>query len=268
MAEISVLLVGNTFRSEFREARAVLERFSRVVPAIDAATAAAVIETDEVAPDVIVVAQAYPGQFSAEAIDRLRRLAPLSPVIGLLGSWCEGEMRTGEPWPGTVRVYWHQWASPSERELGRLSRGECSSWGLPATATEEEHLLASVGQTLHEPSRQGRILVRSRQFDMQDWLAAACRMRGYQTEWLRAGRSVAAEDATAVIFDAADEVEAELEDLRQLARAVPGVPVIAVLGFPRVEDRDRALSAGAATVLSKPLFLHDLFWQMDELLGT
>jgi len=268
VAEITVLLVGSTFRWEFREARAVLERFSRVVPAIDAATAAAVIETDEVAPDVIVVAQAYPGQFSAEAIDHLRRLAPLSPVIGLLGSWCEGEMRTGEPWPGTLRVYWHQWASPTEQELRRLSRGECSSWGLPATATEEEHLLASVAQTPYQPSRQGSILVRSQQFDMQDWLAAACRMRGYRTEWLRAGRSIAAEDATAVIFDASDEIEAELEDLRRLARAVPGVPLIAVLGFPRMEDRGRALEAGAAAVLSKPLLVNDLFWQIDELLGT
>ena len=50
-------------------------------------------------PDVIVVAQAFPGQFSHQAIDRLRRLAPLARMVGLMGSWCEGEMRTGSPWP-------------------------------------------------------------------------------------------------------------------------------------------------------------------------
>jgi hypothetical protein len=30
-----------------------------------------------------------------------------------------------------------------------------------------------------------------------------------------------------------------------------------------VEDRDRALAAGAAAVLAKPLLLEDLFWQLD-----
>ena len=51
-------------------------------------------------------------------------------------------------------------------------------------------------------------------------------------------------------------------------RLGPTVPIVALLGFPRVEDRDRALAAGATAVLAKPLLLDDLFWQLDQLIGT
>jgi CheY-like chemotaxis protein len=271
MPEISVLLVGSTFRGEFREARGSLDRLSRVVPAMDVATAVAAIENGRVVPDLIVVAQAFPGQFSVESVDRLRRLAPLAPVVGLLGSWCEGEMRTGEPWPGAVRVYWHQWAARCQQELGRLQSGNCSSWGLPATAGDEEHLLAAVGpprSQCRQEDRRGQILVRSPEFDMQDWLAAACRIRGYQTEWLRPGQPAPAEDAAAVIFDFGEWLESELADFARLAGELPGVPLIALMGFPRIEDRDRALAAGAAAVLSKPLLVEDLFWELHSLQAT
>ena len=36
------------------------------------------------------------------------------------------------------------------------------------------------------------------------------------------------------------------------------------MSFPRVEDRDRVLAAGAAALLSKPLLLDDLFWQLER----
>ena len=61
MSDVCVLLVGSTFRAEFREARAALERLCRVVPAIDVAAAVAAIETGRAVPDLIVVAQAFPG---------------------------------------------------------------------------------------------------------------------------------------------------------------------------------------------------------------
>lgn len=43
-------------------------------------------------------------------------------------------------------------------------------------------------------------------------------------------------------------------------------PVIALLDFPRIEDYDRAMAAGAVAVVSKPLHLDDLFWQLDRAL--
>jgi DNA-binding NarL/FixJ family response regulator len=82
---------------------------------------------------------------------------------------------------------------------------------------------------------------------------------------LRGNGPHAWESAAAGIFDAGDG-DAEYETLRRLAADLRPAPVIALLGFPRVEDRDRAVAAGAAAVLSKPLLLEDLYWQLDRLL--
>jgi CheY-like chemotaxis protein len=69
--------------------------------------------------------------------------------------------------------------------------------------------------------------------------------------------------AAAAIFDASNLSQDESADLKQLAAALTPAPVIALLAFPRAEDYRRALSAGAVAVLSKPLAVEDLFWQID-----
>ena len=79
------------------------------------------------------------------------------------------------------------------------------------------------------------------------------------------GRRAAVAGAAAVIFDAAELAPGQCDALRRLAARMNPAPVIAMLSFPRVEDRDNALSAGAAAVLSKPVAVEDLFWQIEAL---
>jgi len=264
MPELTILIVGHTERAEFREALASLARLGRLMAATTIEEAVARLADGALAPDLIVVAQAFPGEFSAEALDRLRQLAPLARVLGLLGTWCEGETRTGKPWPGAIRVYWHEWQPRAEQELPQLSEGIGSSWSLPLTASEEERLLAQAEQPL-EP-RTGLIAIATRQFDMHDWLAAACRRRGSTTVWLRPPY-VSPEGLTAAIFDATDCQGEELQQLRQLTATLSPAPVVVLMDFPRVEDRDRVLAAGAAAVVSKPLLIEDLFWRLDHVTG-
>ena len=73
----------------------------------------------------------------------------------------------------------------------------------------------------------------------------------------------AVEGAVAAIFDATDLSAGEYDDLRHLTTALHPAPVIALLAFPRSEDHRRALSAGAAAVVSKPLAVDDLFWELN-----
>jgi CheY-like chemotaxis protein len=264
VSEISILLVGDSDRSEFREARSALGRLGRVADFPEVESAAAALSAGQVAADVIVVAQAFAGQFSQRAIDRLRRTAPLARVLGLLGSWCEGEMRTGKPWPGAIHIYWHQWPPRCDQELGRMCRGESSAWGLPPTAIEEERLLLGADSPM--PKQQGLIAIYTRLLEMQDWLSAALRRRGCSTVWLRPPHSPGVEGAAAAIFDGSDCRGQQLSQLEHLAATLRPAPIIALLDFPRVEDRNRALAAGAAAVVSKPLHLDDLFWELDRLL--
>lgn len=262
MPPLSILVIGDADRAEFYGARSCLDRWGTAHGLCTVAEAAAVLVAGEVVPDVIVVAQAFPGQFSHQAIDHLRRLAPLARIVGLMGSWCEGEMRTGSPWPGAARTYWHQWAARSGRELRRLAQRQSCSWALPPTATEEERLLASAAESW--PRCEGAVVIHTRSREMADWLSAACRSRGLAAVWQRPPTIARAEGATAAIFDGDDLREDEYRELRQLTASVHPAPVIALLAFPRVEDRRRAASAGAAAVLSKPLAVEDLFWELDK----
>ncbi len=263
VSELSILLVGNSDRSEFRPARSALAAWGQVVGFPSAKSAADALNEGLVTADVIVVAQAFPGEFSHRAIDRLRRAAPLARLLGLLGSWCEGEMRTGKPWPGAVRVYWHQWLPRCSREFERIRQGESAAWGLPPTATEEERLLMASDWP---PPQDGLIAIHTRLVAMHGWLSEALRRRGFSTVWLRPPHSARASDATAAVFDSSDCRDPQFSQLEDLATVLRPAPIIALLDFPRAEDRDRALSAGATAVVSKPLHLDDLFWQIDRLL--
>ncbi len=302
MHEIQILVVGDIHRTEFRESAACLKRSGVVEIAADVETARAALAQGRTAPEVIVVAQSFPGQFSHEAIDRLRRAAPLARILGLMGSWCEGEMRSGRPWPATARLYWHQWPARCRRQFRCLAVGKRCSFALPATATEEERLLADAVSPLHSGERQGvraetsgrwsvvsgqddtsnlksqinksiisnpqslipnpfggLAVVRCRSFETWDWLSAACRRRGLAAVWQRDGVVARVEGATAAIFDCDDLNDNELDGLRKLSAALRPAPVVALMSFPRIEDHRRALAAGAAAVLSKPLILDDLF---------
>ncbi|MGD0900705.1 MAG: hypothetical protein ABR915_22970 [Thermoguttaceae bacterium] len=260
MEQVSILLVGDTNRSEFRRAREVLDALGRVRHAPDAAAADAVLADPQWAPDLIVIAQAYPGQFSQAAVDGLRRRAPLARMVALLGSWCEGEMRTGRPWPGVIRLYWHESFARCCRQLRRLVEGRTSAWDLPATATEDERYLAAARTPW--PKRQGLAAISTRRLEMESWLAAACRECGYATVWLRPRSIARIEGAAAAIFDVADGGEAELADLRRLAAQIAPAPLVALADFPRIEDVERLEAAGAAAVLSKPLHVDDLVWAL------
>jgi len=263
---ISILLIGDTDHREFSRARDSLDALGRVTGVGNAEAAAELLADGEVVAEVIVVAQAYPSQFSHAAIDRIRRLAPLARVLGLMGSWCEGEMRSGKPWPGVLRVYWHQWPPRCDREISRMLRGQCSAWGLPITATDEERLLAASDERASDAT--GMIAVYTRRFLMADWLATACGSRGQSTVWLRPPRLARVDRATAAIFDGSALDDGELAKLKHLVVMLAPAPVVVLLDFPRVEGHRRAIAAGAATVLSKPLLVDDLFWELDRLLSV
>ena len=264
MPNLSILLIGDADRRVFRQARDCLFTLGHVQRAADAAAAAALLTDAQAAADLIVVAQSHPGEFSHADIDRLRQLAPLARIVALLGSWCEGELRTGRPWPANVRICWHQWPARAERNLRQLVAGRASAWTLPVTATEEERLLADADEPL--PTGRGLIAVSSPVFALADWLMAACGRSGYGTVWLRPPSRSNVERATAIIFDGSECRGEELDELRRVATELAPAPVVALLDFPRSEDCDRAHAAGAAAVLSKPLCLADLLWQLERVI--
>lgn len=260
MSEFVILCVGRTDRSEFRHVLPSLRPWGTVIATPDVPAALATLADDSLTPDVLVIAQSYPGEFVDEQIDKLRRVAPLARLVAVLGTWCEGEMRSGAPWSGAVRVYWHQWRPHCHLELERLRSGRESLWSLPSTACEEERCLAV--STRKHNLNAGLVDIVTEQYDVFEFLAAACLDRGYKPRWRRTHEEVRADAPAVVLFDAAGETVDELARFRQL-RVDKGTVVIVLTDFPRIADCDRFVCVGARAVLSRPFFWDDLFWYFE-----
>ena len=260
----SFLLLGDADRREFREARDTLAALGRVRRAGDIDEAAAALADEESAVDVIVVAER--GRDSFPRPDRTAAAGgPAGTDRGPAGKLVRGRDAERAALAGGRADLLAPLARPRRRELCRLAAGRSSAWTLPVTASEEDSFLADADRP--PPARGGLVAIAARRFVMADFLAAACRRYGYATAWLPPSRAVRLGGVAAVIFDGSDCRGAEQDELRRLAAAMAPAPLVALLDFPRIEDVDRCLAAGAAAVLSKPLILADLFWHLERLEG-
>ncbi len=251
------LLIGDADYAEFRTAVRQLEREASVVKAPTVAEAMRLL-ADESAVDWIVLAQRTPGEFAAEELAKLQRRAPLARFIALLGSWCEGEMRTGRPIAGVTRVLWHQWPARFERLLPRIRSGQRNAWSLPATASPEEVLLADALPETSAAKRQAMegvtVGVVSDCRRMAEWLVDVCRSSGCHASHISGGENV--DDISVVICDG-DDPKQMLERIKSL-RTHWNVPIIAITNFARWEEHRALFDAGCEQVFNKPVSLADL----------
>ncbi|MGA2255692.1 MAG: hypothetical protein ABSG53_13685 [Thermoguttaceae bacterium] len=258
---LRILLIGDIARPEFCQADIALEGLADVNRFAGVEAAIAALAEGLFAAHGIVLAQAYPDQFSAVSIDRLRSQVPLARIIAILGSWCEGEPRSGRPLPGVIRIYWYQAAVRIRREFPRWFQSEGSAWQLPATATDEERLLASTRAPL--PKGNGLVVIWTRRPEMENLLSDACRKVGYATAWLHPRRPAQVQGAVAAIYDGASLDAAGLAELRQATTAVSPAPALALLDAPRIQDYRLARTLGAA-VLAKPFRIDELLWLLPR----
>ncbi len=135
------LLIGDFTLPEFQPVADQLARMAETEVVADCYAAHDCLRLGGPSPELIVVAHLWPGQHPHQALDQLQKSAPLTRILALAGSWCEGEPRTGTPWPGMIRTYWHNWLAHWKRDFKRFSSAQLPSWGLPMTTTEDERIL-------------------------------------------------------------------------------------------------------------------------------
>ncbi len=248
----------------FEHARAVPGALGRgASPFARYRAAAEALAEGEVVPDVIVVAQAFPGQFSHEAIDRLRRLAPLARWSGLMGSWCEGEDANRLALAGGRADILASMAGPLPAAVSPSGprRGRCVD-----AAADGHRGRAAAGRRGRRvwPQRAG--LVTSSIRDRARW-PNGCRRHvgagGSPPFGSGVRRPSSGRRRGGHLRRAAGSAWSQWDELARLAAALRPAPVIALLAFPRTEDDAQARSAGAAAVLSKPLAVDDLFWELE-----
>lgn len=199
-------------------------------------------------PDLIVLAQARRHQFSPIDAQRLRARWPATPCVHLLSSWCEGEIRSGIPLEGWVRVYWHRWHNEFARFARERSAARTTPWeNGPQNAFDGSKWLGgpclSVG--LWSRCRSETLMIR----DCLQWF-------GHTVDWF--GSSAASPEkrgqvqASVVVGDSLNGWfrESLLAARRACRRGVK----IAILGFPRHQEVDelRRLGGKNLRVISKP----------------
>jgi len=254
-----VLAVGDAAHVEFAEVVNLLREQTQVVFCETVEDAAVSLWKSDFVPQWIVFLQTLPGEFRKEACQTFWTHYPLVRIVRVLGSWCEGEIRTGTPWPGTTRMYWHQAVVRITAELNALPRG-LTTWGEPLTMSDDDRLLAK--KRYSKRTLGGTLGIYAQTFDAAESLSDAIAMRGYSSVWMQPDRHVLSHEFQACLFDFAHGSEREFAELIALSSSHPDVPIIALLNFPRLDDRARALQAGAVAVLSKPMQLDDLFAEL------
>jgi hypothetical protein len=218
-------------------------------------------------PELIVVAQHRPGLVSEKQILERCRQAPLAGVVALLGSWCEGETRTGRPWPGVERLYWYEFPSWWRRQMGLRAAGRCPDWARPGDGTGSILASSKSGAPLRIPASKGSIVLRTDQRDSADAISDLLGEFGYVTacDWPGA-RPLMLRGAAAGIWIGSQLGESEAADLHPFCQrlALDRAPVITLLDFPRRDRVARAIELGAAAVLGVPWSNRDLIGMIDE----
>ena len=277
----AALFIGNARSPEFATALAALsEAFEVTTRQNIAAAGESPCPVDDVeffGVELIVLAQSRPGEFAAAEVDRLRRRYPSAAVASLLGSWCEGETRSGKPLATASRLYWHQAANRLQRDIMRRAAGLAPLWSLPATCTDEERVqhfkaaparLAAKGRSDDEETSCRTVALFGQERSSVAWLVDVCRACGYDSLWMGPRHAAEPRGVVAAIWDLTTWTSAADDELQHITRIVPAQRVVALLGFPRWHDLQRAAQRGLGAIVSKPLLLGDLYSAVGRIAKT
>ena len=263
-AKTHLLLVGDWQQREFALAMADIAGVKDWPRAADFDHACALLEGNEVPPELIFLAQPLPGGISQTAVDRLQQLAPLTRLVLVAGTWCEGELRTGSPPSGVIHLYWYELSAWWQAALRKRNAGGCPPWSLPLDHPQAGrwHPQASGRSSNDAYSKRydlpSRVLIDAEDFAAFESLSSALKHSGIASAWTGRGTLDAATTAaTAGIWDGGQLSRNELQRLTNFCSHVAG-PVIALLDFPRVEHLRQAQTAGATRVLAKPYIVEEL----------
>lgn len=274
----AALFIGNIANEEFAAALTTLgDAFHVVTSAVVAGAIDDSLHDATANYELIVLAQSRPGEITAADCNRLRQRFPLAAIVSLAGSWCEGEMRSGTPLATACRLYWHQAGNRLRDDITRRATGRTPTWSLPTTSSEDERVLArcaAPARSLHNRSGDRRatdgrsdrntVALFGHEHRSIEFLVDACRAGGFEAIWLGPGRTIEPGRVRAAIWDVTGLGDTAPTEMAEITRIVPTNRVIALLGFPRWHDIQRAAQLGLAAVVSKPFVLDDLYRVLDD----
>ena len=212
--------------------------------------------------NLAILAAARRNQFSHDWVESIRSKLTPTPLVAMLGSWCEGEQRSGEPWPGIQRVYWHQWRGRFDFFLKQLASDQICDWQLPATANHADAIIHPNLKNTLESSDQtipvGVSAVSEMHYQM---IADALQTLETQPFWIehQQWKDSVIEQPSLIVVDGdswSQELTSRVHWLRNDLKI--DSPIVQLLNFPRPSDLPALQAVGIAEVVSKPFQLSDL----------
>ena len=258
-SQIHVLRVGpwqaNEFGITLREVTAAQSWQS----AQDISEARATLSESVTPPELLVLAQPLPGHYRQIDIDRLQSLAPLARIVVVAGTWCEGEMRTGKPLSGVLRLYWYEFAPWWEAARLKLAEGKCPPWSMPLDSPNAGRF--QVEPTESRAAAPASIAISTTNPFVYDAFAAALPDYGMATTWVRdCFDQESSRKYDGGIWDGSQLSPQELLELDLFCRKVgkSDGPVFALLDFPRAEHAKQVTRAGAKGLFAKPYVTREI----------
>ncbi len=211
----------------------------RWVTSPDATDIASLFAEDEF-PDLIVVFQSWPSEFSVNDVNRLLSFAPLARVVVCYGAWCESDGRNLSIWPPSIRI--PVWAAQPriEREW-QLIHESIAQHAFPWSASREE-IFAGEQPTIIPLLSPQKVLI-----DTPDQA-----IRQYVAERLNeAGHSVCDGDPSVIMFDADPWGSSRIAALKSLRLRHPNAIVFALANLVQPSLVEQLLDFGVEKVLPK-----------------
>jgi hypothetical protein len=259
----NVWFVGNWDVDEFVQVRQFNESLPEAMTfsTLDEATAAA--GAAGAPPEVLLLAQSRPGCFEQSAVDAFQNGAPLTRIVIVAGSWCEGERRTGRPLVGALRLYWHEVPAWWRWNLALRVAGSTPEWSRPGDHSAAAGAPGNLQPAAHPP--EGTIAIDAIDVATFETLADALRSHGLTCVWTPRGRGVTV-GACAAIWNGGQLDPSECEALAALRDRLdaPRVPIVALLDYPRAEHVEQARALGADVVLGKPYSIVSLCLELSR----
>jgi hypothetical protein len=195
-------------------------------------------------PDLIVVLQSWPDQFSGAEVHELMGRYPLARIICCFGPWCDSDGRTNSIWPLAVRVPVAAAAGRLAREFAILENGGAAL--LPLTASRAEIFEFDFGPLFSRGNQSPAAVVISPDQPWREMIESALRRVGFGIH-----DPHGAECPDVVVFDA-DPWDAGRSTALRAVRAVHRqANIVAAVGFPRQPLAAELLDAGADRVWFK-----------------
>ena len=259
---VQILLTGDYWHSDFRQLLHDDSVLTTLIPHHDVSPA----KIEQCECSLVVVAQSRRNQVDQDLLDDLMSHSPHIPVVLLCGSWCEGEMRSGSPIPGVLRVYWHQWRGRLFQFLNQLTSCKVATWNLPRTFSSSDGILNDLKSPSIPFDTAWLVGISAQTPNSYSMLQDVCQAANLRSVWIEnlAMEQVNVLKPQLVMLDGNSLSPYFMDRIRKAKTMFRDSRLMATLNFPRQFEFEVGKQMGLDQVVSKPFNLRDVHLMMHE----